>query len=202
MSPRSTQRAQRLKRLLPSVLVCLLLGLALNFGIAYACARWSPVTSHGVNVNRMEIYSSLMGRGLGIREYAIFESSGDTWVANFGCPSRSLSLQRLKPAPPPGHFIFGESFLLPWDNPDNTPILQQAFYQTGDRTWSILPLGTVINTFFYAAILLALWIAPGVLIRWNRARRGLCPRCAYDIVGVTICPECGTPVPSPVQPAS
>ncbi|MCA9281548.1 MAG: hypothetical protein H6812_12670 [Phycisphaeraceae bacterium] len=77
------------------------------------------------------------------------------------------------------------------------PLLQYTLWFSSDRRWSLLPLGTIINTLFYAAILFVLWIAPGVLIRWNRARRGLCRHCAYNITGVAVCPECGTATTKP-----
>lgn len=58
----------------------------------------------------------------------------------------------------------------------------------------ILPLGLAANTAFYAS---AWWVAIFGLARsrrWNRQRRGLCARCAYDLRGLengAKCPECG-----------
>lgn len=185
------------------ILVCLLLGLAVNFGIAYACARWSPITTLVPKFSMSDLENGTLpispsGRGIGVVEYRESKRDGDEWTARIGLPRATATLNRKEG---PGK-VFDFSLDLPWHRPDRTPALQHLFDQTGKRTWSLLPLGTTLNTLFYAAILLALWITPGVLIRWNRARRGLCRRCAYDITGVAVCPECGTPTPTPVHPAS
>ena len=67
----------------------------------------------------------------------------------------------------------------------------------------LLPLrpiwpGFAINTVFYAFILwllFALGGTPFALRRRRRIKRGLCPKCAYDLRGSatdsTTCPECG-----------
>ena len=65
----------------------------------------------------------------------------------------------------------------------------------------VLPLkpiwtGFAINTVFYAVIVWGGWLlfaAPFVLRRTRRIRRGLCPKCAYDLRGIESkeCPECG-----------
>jgi len=64
----------------------------------------------------------------------------------------------------------------------------------------VLVLRTAINTVFYAVILwllFALGGTPFALRRRRRIRRGLCPKCAYDLRGRGsdggVCPECGTP---------
>lgn len=58
-----------------------------------------------------------------------------------------------------------------------------------------LPLwpGLILNTLFYAAIWWGLLALPRLIRRVVRTRRGLCPRCAYDMRGLTNtpCPECG-----------
>ena len=53
--------------------------------------------------------------------------------------------------------------------------------------------GFAINTIFYAAILWLLFVAPFALRRSQRIKRGLCPKCAYDLRGGnhSACPECG-----------
>jgi hypothetical protein len=72
--------------------------------------------------------------------------------------------------------------------------------QTKDSLWfirrSIFPIwpGFAINTIFYAAILWALFIAPGSVRRMIRRRRGLCPACAYPVGTSPVCTECGKPV--------
>ena len=55
--------------------------------------------------------------------------------------------------------------------------------------------GFAINTVFYAVILWPLFAAPFALRRRLRVKRGLCPKCAYDLRGRApmsdVCPECG-----------
>jgi len=188
---------------MPTILICLLLGLALNFGVAYACARWSPISPPIIlpvgSFSGAVIVPKSVGHGLGVRESKSEADGYETWNARMGMPFSTFGLSVVEDRK--GGAVFDFSMTMPWDSP-NPAILQQTFYQTGDRTWSLLPLGTIINTLFYAALLFALWITPGALVYWNRARRGRCTRCAYDITGVVICPECGTPAPTPVQPAS
>ena len=57
-----------------------------------------------------------------------------------------------------------------------------------------------INTVFYAVVVWLLFAAPFALRRRRRIKRGLCPKCAYDLRGTpsdaTACPECGEAVPS------
>ncbi len=59
-----------------------------------------------------------------------------------------------------------------------------------------IPLGFTLNTLFYAALLYVPVLGFGALKCRQRARRGLCPACAYDLAGMTTCPECGS-APSP-----
>ncbi len=57
--------------------------------------------------------------------------------------------------------------------------------------------GFAINTVFYAGMLWVLLAAPFALRRRLRIKRGLCPKCAYDLRGrgsggaASACPECG-----------
>ena len=76
--------------------------------------------------------------------------------------------------------------------------IERNFGQTRGIGW--LPLrprwpGFAINTVFYAAILWLLFAAPFALRRRRRIKRGLCPKCAYDLrnraIDSSACPECG-----------
>lgn len=56
--------------------------------------------------------------------------------------------------------------------------------------------GFAANTLLYAAIVgvvAGLVMLIGPLRRRRRVRRGLCPRCGYDLAGLETCPECGAP---------
>lgn len=60
--------------------------------------------------------------------------------------------------------------------------------------YRIHPAGFLVNTALYASVWVALLGAPLALLGvWRKRRRGLCPRCAYDLAGVASerCPECG-----------
>lgn len=59
-------------------------------------------------------------------------------------------------------------------------------------------LGFMLNTLFYAAVLYIPFVSFAASKRRWRIRRGLCPACAYELAGLTTCPECGRPtLPSP-----
>lgn len=67
----------------------------------------------------------------------------------------------------------------------------------------LFPLMPMFPGAFYNAVLWAilLWCAFGIVctirkrtIQAIRSRRGLCPRCAYNITGLSTCPECGQSV--------
>jgi hypothetical protein len=84
-----------------------------------------------------------------------------------------------------------------WERPDSWPLLDVYVLPTK----AIWP-GFAINTAFYAFVLwmlFALGGTPFALRKWRRIRRGLCPKCGYDLRGggsseSTACPECGTTV--------
>ncbi len=56
---------------------------------------------------------------------------------------------------------------------------------------SPIPIGFTVNTLFYGAILFGPLFGVGVLKRRRRMKRGLCVWCAYDMAGLSVCPECG-----------
>jgi hypothetical protein len=59
----------------------------------------------------------------------------------------------------------------------------------------VIPIGFVINSVFYAALLLLLFAIPGALRRRFRIKRGQCAACGYDLRSNALqsekCPECG-----------
>ena len=67
--------------------------------------------------------------------------------------------------------------------------------------------GFAINTILYAGFVWLLCMIPGALRRRRRIKRGLCPKCGYDLRGQPAdqqpCPECGwSPNPAPGSPIS
>jgi hypothetical protein len=75
-------------------------------------------------------------------------------------------------------------------------------FAIGERMLPLRPIwpGFAINTVFYAAVLwmlFALGGTPFALRKWRRIRRGLCPKCGYDLRNrpsdSAACPECGAP---------
>jgi len=75
-------------------------------------------------------------------------------------------------------------------------VVQECRLGISGRSLPIDPIwpGFAINTVFYAVILWLIFAAPLALRRRRRTKRGLCPKCAYDLRGTpqaTACPECG-----------
>jgi hypothetical protein len=86
-----------------------------------------------------------------------------------------------------------------WPAPSLTMIPPESQYRTpivlGMLELALYPIwpGFAINTVFYAAVLWLLFGASFALRKRRLIRRGLCPKCAYDMRGTpaTVCPECG-----------
>ncbi len=64
----------------------------------------------------------------------------------------------------------------------------------GHLPYAVAGLGFGFNTLFYAALLWLLFLGPFTLRRHLRARRGLCPACAYPVGEASVCSECGKAV--------
>jgi hypothetical protein len=108
-------------------------------------------------------------------------------IVDYGWPLRSVR----------GHdFAVNDPRVLLNSNPS-------VWHQNMDVLWP----GFAINTIFYAAILWLPFAALGRFRRRRRIKRGLCPKCAYDLrgnphpgalpspaegQGMLRCPECGT----------
>ena len=56
--------------------------------------------------------------------------------------------------------------------------------------------GFIINAFLYGAFLWLALCGPFVLRRYRRAKRGLCPNCAYPVGRSPVCTECGGALPT------
>ena len=89
------------------------------------------------------------------------------------------------------------------DNTVRNPELRGAILWSGApsavtfnfRAMPLRPIwmGMITNTIFYAALCMAMLIAPGMVRRRWRRRRGRCAACGYDLRGQieARCPECG-----------
>ena len=55
-----------------------------------------------------------------------------------------------------------------------------------------MPVRLAINAVFWGGLAWASTLGAWYLRRWNRIRRGLCVRCAYELGSLETCPECGT----------
>ncbi len=65
------------------------------------------------------------------------------------------------------------------------------------------PVGFTVNTAAFGSIWFLIFMIPTMARRSIRRRRGLCPRCAYDLKGLapgSPCPECGGDAPATVSP--
>ena len=76
------------------------------------------------------------------------------------------------------------------------PMVYSSYDQPRTLPLRVIWPGFVMNTLFYAVVTWLLIVIPSRLRRWRRLRRGLCPKCAYDLRGRSTesatCPECGT----------
>ena len=131
----------------------------------------------------------------GVRSFNAAPDAKNEYSARvrFGLPVRSMQCEghaTLTSMPP-------TSVSMEFTDSIKTP---SGFGWLGIPSGKILPTrpiwpGFAINTVFYAVILRGLYAAPFALRRRSRVKRGLCPKCAYDLRGRApmseVCPECG-----------
>ena len=121
------------------------------------------------------------------------------WVLSSGWPFRSMFIERHRILPREPCYGLWKVSVSQWTWDDGWPIpAWMPGSERGQLGVSGLPLkpiwpGFAINTVFYAGVLWLLFAAPFALRRRRRIKRGLCPKCAYDLRGCTgdACPECG-----------
>ena len=117
---------------------------------------------------------------------AVTETILPAYAVGAGWPMLTLSAWRTTDA----------ETIWPGPNLNYIPVIHWGIEVTATDHNAILPLrpvwpGAIVNTMIYAAALWAFWAQAMVWRRGRRRRRGLCPRCAYEVEGAAICPECG-----------
>ena len=136
-----------------------------------ACSKPSPVDSDTVGIARMDGWPAFTLRGRVICTDGV-DLRGDEPVSTRDFQVRTAQVIR---ALPPNSLDVDELRFVP-----------------------ICPIwpGFAINTILYAAILWLPFAALGRFRRRRRIKRGLCPKCAYDLRGGNhaACPECGKAV--------
>ncbi len=125
----------------------------------------------------------------------------DVWWPNWPPPGRRSTqfIERSEGHPRQGWWNFG----IPVDPSPVYLRTMRPFVRRMDDHLPIRPswLAFAVNTLFYAVVLAILWLAvrAGYMFAfryWTRARRGLCPKCAYPMGESAVCSECGHPVHS------
>lgn len=132
-------------------------------------------------------------------------------VFRFGWPCTAMEWHMLRvQAPPPARGIdpprapwtrHWSLDVTRWLGPRGSPQDQQVGLHQHLPLLPVWP-GFAINTMVYALALWLLLAAPAAVRSWraaSRIRRGLCPKCGYDLRGTPVdaitCPECGAPRP-------
>ncbi len=132
-------------------------------------------------------------QGPGIVDILVGVNDSSVLIHRTGWPLSALEFRAVAR----GTSVFSVTNRTGWNAPE---WLSRQRYHSGPSggRYSVplrpIPLGFTLDTLFYAAILAALFLAPSRLRRSLRLRRGLCPACAYNLVGLTpgtACPECG-----------
>ena len=206
-----------MKRHLLTIAIFLLLGAAVNVGIAWACS----LSTHIARPDRL----TLRWRGFGVDRILI--TSPNIWSTRGSYPKEPPDwLPRFSGSGAVGRTVVAfvaAGWPLPslhcrltysvncyrcedqWDGAillineeHQLPAMTGSFAaRARDRLLPLYPLwrGFAINTLFYAAVLWLLIPGPFVLRRFLRVRRGLCPKCAYPMGESSVCTECGCGLP-------
>jgi len=213
-----------MRRWLLKLVLFLVFGAIVNVAVAWACAAYVNIdVSDSPQVFRLSTTDWEVSRGTAFGSEAIgyiaFIARGDRAISPqvpniprwSGLPNRP---DRMDP------------MLMPWASdargwpmysmstryyrgasPQSASIITDGLFVrpsllgvSGRRVLPLRPIwpGFAINTVFYAVVLWLLFAGPFVVRRRRRIRRGLCPKCAYDLrnrpTDSTTCPECGATV--------
>ncbi len=178
-----------MKRWFIVIVIFLLAGAVVNVAVAWGCAQWSSVGSETVIGN----VRSRQGLGLRITSdstpHGLHDVVGD-WRTAAGFPILCLDGGRWES----GGAVSGRvdrRLPIPIDEPRYKLSISYAATLPVHPTFP----GFAANTLIYAAVLGLLIHGPFALRALRRARRGLCPACAYPRGESHVCSECGKALP-------
>ncbi len=173
-----------MKRRIIIVAIFLLAGAVVN--VAVACVIWCSVLRCTVSSPGGPFRSVGYHRGYSLP----VQPSSRHWavILQVGWPTFALRSE-----PPPGTYSVPQRR----SYPSHSFVVTSTGRSRGELVLSLRPIwpGFTVNTVFYAVILWLLILGPFVLRRFIRARRGLCPKCAYPMGESPICSECGKALP-------
>ena len=185
------------------IFVFLVLGAIINVAVAWGCAFWS--SSSGVSPLSYGVEASAAWHAWALPHWSeppAYELISD--VASIGTSGGIVGgVSTLDPVVDLETTVMWTSFGLPCRSmvcvawAEENRLVKASRMVLYGRSYPRRPIwpGFAINTVFYAAIVWLLFAGPFVLRRRRRIRRGLCPKCAYDLrgtpAGATACPECG-----------
>jgi hypothetical protein len=201
-----------MKRFALKLVLFLLLGAIINVAVAWGVVLW-PSNFHEIAkadlswpIRSPDGYHYSPQYAFGISSWGTthlgawvdtdFGYSGRMDVRAAGWPARTLYAERHSVKAYvglPGLTIFNKPNDI-WDGVGIPTWLSRLRLHDCFPTRPLWP-GFAINTIFYAAILWLPFAALGTFRRRRRIKRGLCPKCGYDLRGHNIhqhlCPECG-----------
>ena len=140
-------------------------------------------------------------------ELVSFQSNREVVLAESGWPLLTISSRRYR-SPVTFHVPLALGGIRNEVLADGIPITvypqETRELLTGQVQLPLRPVwpGFAVNTIFYAAVLWLPFVGLGAFRRRRRTKRGLCPKCGYDLRGRAsenkLCPECGATAPTPL----
>lgn len=168
--------------------ICLLLGVVLTVGLAWALALWQPIPLNGL------VRAVLRGEQLDPRD----QPTGMR-IRWFATPTEALP--NLKTVEVSAGYPLTAMRLWYVDDPRLPLARGLAVPDTWFPQWASprnpevpaypIPVGFAIDTAFYAGVSWLLLFAPFALRHHMRERRGCCRACGYELGELMTCPECG-----------
>ena len=194
------ERYSVMKRWVIQLLMCVVLGLILNFVVAWGCALWATPHQSGLingpvleqfiftpyqqqQLDNVKPISKLTGLGVEVLDAIAMTAQAPVGVRTVeaGYPCHSLTGMQI-------------------NSTINLGVIErQLFSPRSLQLVKLIPLrplwpGFAINTIFYAAMLWVVFFVPGKVKRTLRRRRGQCPACAYPVGTSSVCTECGVAI--------